>query len=114
VRFEGDEGWVETGDDGEVLLSENLVRSQGRTFARPGTSAKGHGRNFFDCVKSRARPVAHQDVMRHSHIACFSAELAWELGRKVRVDPVRESFVDDEEANRRIHRAPREPWSFDV
>jgi hypothetical protein len=114
VRFEGDEGWVETGDNGEVLLSENLVRSQGRRFARPGTNPRGHGRNFFDCVKSRARPAAHQGVMRHSHVACFSAELAWELGRKVRVDPARERFVDDEEANRRIRRAPREPWSFDV
>jgi predicted dehydrogenase len=114
VRFEGDEGWVETGDNGEIVLSKNLVRTQGRTFVKPGTSAKGHGRNFFDCVKSRARPVAHQDVMRHSHIACFAAELAWELERKVVVDPVHERFVDDAAANRRIRRAPREPWSFDT
>jgi hypothetical protein len=114
VRFEGDEGWVETGDNGEVLLSENLVRSQGRRFANPGTNAKGHGRNFFDCVKSRARTSANQDVMRRSHIACFAAELSWELGRKIRFDPVRERFIDDEEANRRIRRATREPWSFDV
>ena len=114
VRYEGDEGWVETGDNGEVLLSENLIRSQGRRFAKPGTSAKGHGRNFFDCVKSRARPVCNQDVMRRSHIACFVAELAWELERKMTFDPVRERFVDDEEANRRIRRATREPWSYHV
>jgi len=114
VRFEGDEGWVETGDNGEVLLSENLVRSLGRRFVKPGTSAKGHGRNFFDCVKSRARPVCNQDVMRRSHIACFAAELAWELGRTITFDPVAERFVDDEDANRRIRRATREPWSFEV
>jgi predicted dehydrogenase len=114
VRYEGDEGWVETGDNGEVLLSENLVESQGRRFVKPGTSARGHGRNFFDCVKSRARPVCNQDVMRRSHIACFAAELAWELGRKITFDPVAETFVGDEEANRRIRRATREPWSFHV
>ena len=114
VRYEGDEGWVETGDNGEVLLSENLVRSLGRRFVKPGTSARGHGRNFFDCVKSRARPVCNQDVMRRSHIACFAAELAWELDRKITFDPVTETFVDDEDANRRIRRATREPWSFDV
>jgi predicted dehydrogenase len=114
VRYEGDEGWVETGDNGEVLLSENLIKSQGRLFVKPGTSAKGHGRNFFDCVKTRARPVCNQDVMRRSHIACFAAELAWELGRKIAFDPVSETFVGDEEANRRIRRATREPWSFHV
>ena len=26
VRFEGDEGWVETGDSEEVVLSDNLAR----------------------------------------------------------------------------------------
>ncbi|MCG6928379.1 MAG: Gfo/Idh/MocA family oxidoreductase [Acidobacteria bacterium] len=114
VRYEGDEGWVETGDNGEILLSENLVESLGRQFVKPGTSARGHGRNFFDCVKSRARPVCHQDVMRRSHIACFAAELAWELRRKVTFDPVTERFVGDEEANRRIRRATREPWSLYV
>ncbi len=114
VRYEGDEGWVETGDDGLILLSENLVRSLGRRFAKPGTSPKGHGRNFFDCVKSRARPACNQDIMRRSHISCFAAELAWELERPIRFDPVRERFIDDDEANRRIRRATRPPWSFDV
>ena len=52
--------------------------------------------------------------MRRSHIACFAAELAWELERKITFDPVTETFVDDEEANRRIRRATREPWSFHV
>jgi hypothetical protein len=114
VRYVGDEGWVETGDNGEIALSKNLMKSLGRQFAKPGTSAKGHGRNFFDSVKSRAMPVCNQNVMRHSHIACFAAELSWELGRKIKLDPVKERFVDDEEANRRISRAVRAPWSFHV
>jgi hypothetical protein len=105
---------VETGDNGEIALSENLVKTLGKHFVKPGTSAKGHGRNFFDCVKSRARTVCNQNVMRHSHISCFAAELAWELDRKIFLDPVKEKFVGDDEANRRIRRATREPWSFHV
>ena len=54
-----------------------------------------HMGNFFDCVKSRARTACHQDVMRRSHIACFAAELAWELGRKVTFDPVAEGAEAD-------------------
>ena len=38
--------------------------------------------------------------MRHSHIACHAAALAWMLGRKLKFDPVREEFLGDPEANR--------------
>jgi hypothetical protein len=114
VRFEGDEGWVETGDDMEIVLSPNLQKTFRREFAGTGLSSGGHGRNFFDCVKSRGKPVCNQDVMRRSHIACFAAQLSWQLGRKLTFDPVKEEFVGDEEANRMRRRATREPWSFVV
>ncbi|MGO8701291.1 MAG: Gfo/Idh/MocA family protein [Limisphaerales bacterium] len=112
VRFEGDEGWVETGDDAEVVLSESLARERRKPFGGTGLSSAGHGRNFFDCVKSRAMPVCNQDIMRRSHITCFAAELSWQLGRKLTLDPAKEEFVGDEEANRMRSRATREPWSF--
>jgi hypothetical protein len=114
VRFEGDEGWVETGDNCEMVLSPNLAKSLRREFGGTGLSSAGHGRNFFDCVKSRARPVCNQDIMRRSHIACFAAQLSWQLGRKLTLDPAKEEFVGDEEANRMRRRAAREPWSFVV
>lgn len=112
IRYEGDEGWVETGDNGQLILSDNLVRTLGRAFVRPGTSAAGHGRNFFDCVRSRAQPVCNPDIMRRSHIACLAAALAWQLGRKLTIDPVKEEFVGDSEANRMRARVTREPWSL--
>jgi predicted dehydrogenase len=114
VRYEGEEGTVETGDNGEIVLTGPVKKILQREFAKPGTSAKGHGRNFFDCVKSRSLTICNQHVMRRSHIACFAAELSWELGRKLTFDPVKERFVNDDEANRRIHRATRAPWSFHV
>ncbi len=112
VRYEGDEGWVETGDDGELVLSDNLQRTLGRAFVRPGTSAAGHGRNFFDCVRSRAQPVCNPAVMRRTHIACLAAALAWQLGRPLKLDPVKEEFIGDGEANRMRARVTREPWSL--
>jgi predicted dehydrogenase len=112
VRFEGDEGWVETGDDVEVVLSDSLAKLRKKLFTGTGLSSSGHGRNFFDCVRSRSLPVCNQDIMRRSHIACFAAQLSWQLGRKLTLDPVKEEFVGDEEANRMRSRAAREPWSF--
>lgn len=114
VRFEGDQGWVETGDSGEIALSENLMKIRKKLFPNIGTHPGSHGRNFLDCVKSRAKTVANEDVMRKSHLACFAAQLSWQLGRKLTFDPVKEEFVNDDEANRMRSRASREPWIFHV
>jgi predicted dehydrogenase len=114
VRYEGDAGWVETGDSGEIALSDSLVRTRQKLFQGTGTSAAGHGRNFFDCVKSRAKTVCNQDIMRKSHLACFAAQLSWQLGRKLKFDPIKEEFINDDEANRMRSRATREPWSFNI
>jgi len=114
VRYEGDEGSIETGDSGELILSPGLAKLGRRQFAGTGINAVGHGRNFFDCVKSRALPVCNQHIMRRSHIACFAAQLSWQLGRKLRIDPASEMFINDDEANRMRTRATREPWSLHV
>jgi predicted dehydrogenase len=110
VRFEGDEGWVETGDSGGIKCHpESLLAGRNRA-AEIGTYPARHTRNFLDCVKSRKPTAAGANVMRHSHIACHAAALAWILGRKLTLDPVKEEFVGDEEANRMRRWAKREPW----
>ena len=111
VRFEGEEGWVETGDSGGIEVSPASLR--GELIATPragGLSATQNARNFFDCIKSGGLPNANSGVMRHSHIACHAAAIAWLLGRKLAFDPVKEVFVGDDEANAMSSRALREPW----
>ena len=110
VRFEGDEGWVETGDNGSIELHPASLRAEWRAFTMRGTDPAQHTREFLDCVMSRALPAANFKVMRHSHIACHAAAIAWQLGRKVRFDPAKEAFLGDGEANRMRSRAMREPW----
>jgi len=109
VRFEGDEGWVETGDGGTIKCHpESLLTDARRSEA--GTHPAAHTRNFFDCIKSRKPTAANPNVMRHTHIACHAAAVAWMLGRKVTVDPQTETFINDEEANRMRTWSKREPW----
>lgn len=110
VRFEGDEGWVETGDNGSVELHPASLRAEWRAFTMRGTDPAQHTREFLDCVTSRGLPAANFKVMRHSHLACHAAAIAWQLGRTVRFDPAQEAFLGDEEANRMRSRAMREPW----
>ncbi len=111
VRFVGDQGWVEAGDSGGIeVYPESLRPETWRIIKTGGTSPAQHTRNFFDCVKSRALTAVNANIMRHSHIACYGAAIAWELGRTVKFDPVRETFVGDDQANRMCSRSMRAPW----
>jgi len=111
VRFEGDEGWVETGDTGRIAVSLDSLRAELPNPTITGTSTQTHVRDFFNCVKSRGKTAANADVMRKSHIACHAAAIAWKLGRKLKFDPVTEMFIGDEEANRLRVRSERQPWA---
>jgi len=57
VRFEGDEGWVETGDNGDIIAHPDSLAREVLNLRRSaaGTDPGSHVRNFFDCVKSRRR-----------------------------------------------------------
>ena len=110
VRFEGDDGWIETGDSGKFVLSSPALLA-GRTVEEiGGYPATFHVRDFLDCVKTRSQPKAHAGTACYSHIACHAANIALLLGRTVKFDPVKHEFIDDPQANRLRGEALREPW----
>ncbi len=109
VRFEGDTGWVETGDNGDMVASSPaLLAARGAKVG--GYPANNHIRDFLNCVKTRGLPRANHDVTCHTHIACHATNIAIFLKRKVTLDTRTYTFVGDEEANRLRSEALREPW----
>lgn len=115
VRFVGEEGWVETGDNGGIAVEPESLRKEPEladisASAQVGLDVGAHARNFFDAVRSRGTTAANSTIMRHSHIACHAAALSWILGRKLTLDPVKEEFVNDDEANGLRSRPEREPY----
>jgi predicted dehydrogenase len=113
IRIEGEAGWVETGDSGEIHLHRNGKTTDISDGAarKNGLDVDLHARNFFDCMRSRSAPAANSSVMKRSHIACHAAAIAWILKRPLRIDPATERFVDDAEANRLIARPQRTDWT---
>jgi predicted dehydrogenase len=109
VRYEGDSGWIETGDTGKIALSANL-QSEYREITEKGTDPTRHVRDFLNCVKSRQAPRSNAEAAAQAHVACHAAYISWQLGRKLTFDPVKEEFAGDAEANRMRSRAIREPW----
>ncbi len=111
VRFEGETGWVETGDNGDLYTSTPELLA-GKRAKIGGYPANFHIRNFLDCVKSRALTRANADAACQTHIACNAGNIALFLDRKVAYDPKKNEFIGDEEANRLRGEAMREPWRF--
>ncbi|OQW95896.1 MAG: hypothetical protein BWK77_06690, partial [Verrucomicrobia bacterium A1] len=117
VKYEGDEGWVAVADgystldtSSPALLSDFTRLTKGYT-QRTGR-ALNHVRNFFDCIKSRARTVANEDMMHRSMSTVHAANICMWLGRDMTYDPVREEFVNDPAANRLRSRAARAGWAL--
>ncbi len=110
IRYEGDQGWVETADSLKIEVSENL-RSDPWTLPETNRDATAnHVRDFVDCVKSRKQPKSNALAAGQAHIASHAAYIAFQLGRKLTFDPATDTFINDAEANRMRSRAMREPW----
>lgn len=115
VRYEGTEGWVAAADgyskpdvsspamlgDFRMIVYDYQARTQ-----RP----MSHVRDFLDCVKSRRQTVANPVVMHRSMTTVHAANICMWLKRDMKFDPVKEEFINDDEANRFRSRAMREPW----
>jgi hypothetical protein len=110
VRFEGDLGWIETGDSGQFKLSSPALLAGRKVAEIGGYPATFHVRDFLNCVKSRGKPLANADVACYSHITCHAAGITAFLNRKLAYDPRKNEFIGDEQANRLRGEAIRDPW----
>ncbi len=110
VRFEGESGWVETGDSGKMVLSSPELLAGRSIDEISGSPAIFHVRDFLDCVKTRQEPKGNAGAAARAHIACHAANIALFLDRKIKLDVSTMEFIDDEPANRLRSEALREPW----
>ncbi|MCA9151237.1 MAG: Gfo/Idh/MocA family oxidoreductase [Planctomycetales bacterium] len=110
VRFEGEDGWVEAGDSGKLVLSSPTLLAGRSVEEIGGYPATFHVRDFLDCVKTRRLPKGNAQAACNAHIACHAANIALHLNRQVRFDNQTNSFINDEAANRLRSEALREPW----
>jgi predicted dehydrogenase len=74
--------------------------------------ARWHMQNWLDCIKSRELPVADVEIGHRSVSVCHLANITREVGRALRWDPAKESFVDDSEANQLLVRARRKEFEL--
>ncbi len=68
--------------------------------------------DFIKCVKTRQKFPLNEVNGHRSCTLVNLAKIAMQLGRSLRFDPVKQVFIDDEEANRLIDQPMRAPWNI--
>jgi predicted dehydrogenase len=71
-----------------------------------------HLHNWLQCIKSRNRPVAHEEIGHRSCTVCHLGNIARATGRKLTWDPVQEIFPGDAEANAFLERPQRRGYEL--
>lgn len=115
IKFNGTEGWV--GNRGWLgkleasspsILDAKIGPDELHLYTNPG----GEHRDFLDCVKTRKDPYFPVDIGHRVSTVCHLANLAIQLGRKLRWDPRAERFENDPEADALLTRPLRSPWKL--
>jgi len=112
TQFTGTEGWIGISRGGIKADPPSLLKIQLKPDDVHLPESRNHGGNFLEAVKTRTDPVSNIEDAVHSDIISHVSDIAIRCGRKVVWDPVAEQFVGDDEANRRVKRAWREPWTL--
>lgn len=114
IRFEGSEGWIQCDWFRIEASSDAILKSEiGPDEIHLRTCAKGEHRDFLDCVRSREATYAPFEVGHRTITLSHIGNIAINLERKLRWDPDQERFVGDAEANGKLSRPMRAPWTLE-
>ncbi len=112
-------GAVFVGDKGKILVD------RGRYAVKPGSVSSepigdegihlpvsnDHMGNMLACMRTRERPIADVEIGHRSATMCHLGNIARWTGRKLRWDPKKERFQDDDDANTYLSRHGRAPYA---
>ena len=112
ARFEGTKGWSFA--YGNAFSVDAHPKSLLKVTLGPNDRhldrSDNHSLHFLDCVRTHRQTVAPAEVAHRSTTICHLSDIAIRLRRRLRWDPDRERFDGDDEANRMLAGAMREPW----
>ncbi len=112
VTFTGSDGWLFVRRGGiaagpKVILDEVIGEDETRLYR-----SDDHYRDFLECVRSRRDPICPVEVGHRSNTVCVITDISMILDRKLKWDPVSETFPGDDEANALLDFERRKGWEL--
>lgn len=118
LKFIGEDGWLMMHIHGAQLeCSDPALLDEAANERHNGVKlgrSPGHHRDFIDCVKTRKDPFATAEIGHRTATICHLNNLAIQLGRPLKWDPVKEQVEGDDEANALLTPKMRAPWSLEI
>ncbi len=128
IKFYGAQGWifvtrdesVTPGDAGDTRHKPQPLEASdpkildsviGPSEIHLYKSDDQHG-NWLDCVRSRKEPIAPVEIGHRACSTCLLHHIAMKTKRRLRWDPAKERFLNDDEANGMLSRPQRAPYRF--
>jgi predicted dehydrogenase len=110
MMFKGTNGWIYV-KRGFIDASQKSILRQpiGASEIRLPQS-NDHRRNFLDAVRTGQQNICPVETAVRSETVCQQAYIAMELGEKLKWDPVKEAFINNDKANAMLSRPMRSPW----
>lgn len=111
-EFIGDRGKIRIGNNTVNSNPEDLIQVRPEELKVRLPPIDNHIQNWFDCIKSRQRPIADVEIGHRSAIVCHLGNIVRWVGRKLTWDPAQETFPGDDEANAYLDRPRRAPYTL--
>ncbi|WP_158794430.1 Gfo/Idh/MocA family oxidoreductase [Granulicella sp. L60] len=75
------------------------------------TATEQHA-NWIECIRTRKQPTAPVEIGHRACSTCLLHHIAMRANRHLHWDPDKEQFINDEEANAKLSRPQRSPYTF--
>jgi predicted dehydrogenase len=114
AKWIGADGWVWVDRGGFETSPAEVKKEKIRPDEINLYKSQNHIGNFVDCVLSRRLTITPAEVAHRSASVGHLCVIAMNLGRKLKWNPEKEEFLNDNAANALLGRAKREPWNIIV
>ena len=123
IVFYGEKGSLATGEDafslydldGKLIETEEATEGgeamQGRNTASPSLGMDSlHAADFLDAIRNSRRPNCDIELGYKSTVAMLLGNIAWRLGRNLKINPQNGHILDDSEAEKLWSRTYEPGW----
>jgi predicted dehydrogenase len=107
----GEKGWIHVNRGNKLdaepksVLDERIGPDETRLY-----ESRDHQQNFLDCVVSRQKTITPIETAHRSISVGLLGEIAMLTESRLKWDPDKEVFLNNDKANRLLSRPMRSPW----